>query len=757
MRTFSLLTVMLLAAVQSAWATVEATWTGTALTLKVTGTVTSAELSGYSAATSLSIVTDGYGLTSTDLETILFNSGSAPFPNVTTLDLSGVEKLAPNATDGEGKVTYALGGLKVLNYSGSSPITKITMPYSGELPAAFNANTTLQEVVFPDKDAAHADAEFKLVETQTFNACTSLRRVTIGTSVKQLFGSAFMGCTSLSYLDIHEGQLTEIPASCFQGCTSLKSINIPEGIKTIRGYAFYQCSACESISLPNSLTTIGVEGTEDANTFGYMSALTAITIPDKVGYIAPNTFQNSAKLHDIYILGDNVKASKDTFDPNMVYASSSYDASRNEGDVYEDWHNSDNTPMVVLHVPDNATAHSHYINPYLLALNSITDEQWAKWKSLTVYQDQYDFCEALKKSIKWPKSDENWYNIAQLLDNASGSNYAWTEVDGFKFFHKDGGMFAMGDSESWMTDAYAGWKSIMLVNGSADDQPYDDQRILESRWYTAVWPFDMTYKQVMDAYGANTEVCEFEGVLKPGDDSYNYTLYFTDNLETPTTQEAREKDVYVKAHHPYMIHPGVRKEAIKDEGGNITAGRSIAGVSQTVADKAIADAITNNTLANNKVTKPYLTKDGDGKISEASGDTNFEFYGTYEDQNFDKGIYFYGFKADDIAGTLGYYYTTSAQTNNQKGWKAFTCIVKPTNASYVGSKFMNIEFAKGMTIEDEEITGIELPQASNTAEQQHKSENGAIYNLQGLKMNATELSQLPKGIYVMNGRKYIVK
>ena len=33
--------------------------------------------------------------------------------------------------------------------------------------------------------------------------------------------------------------------------------------------------------------------------------------------------------------------------------------------------------------------------------------------------------------------------------------------------------------------------------------------------------------------------------------------------------------------------------------------------------------------------------------------------------------------------------------------------------------------------------------------------NGKIYNLLGQEMPATELSELPKGIYIINGKKYI--
>jgi hypothetical protein len=35
--------------------------------------------------------------------------------------------------------------------------------------------------------------------------------------------------------------------------------------------------------------------------------------------------------------------------------------------------------------------------------------------------------------------------------------------------------------------------------------------------------------------------------------------------------------------------------------------------------------------------------------------------------------------------------------------------------------------------------------------------NGKIYNLLGQEMHATSLSELPKGIYIINGKKYIKK
>ncbi len=44
----------------------------------------------------------------------------------------------------------------------------------------------------------------------------------------------------------------------FSCCSSLTSITLPDSITTIGDYAFWSCTSLTSITLPDSVTTIGV-------------------------------------------------------------------------------------------------------------------------------------------------------------------------------------------------------------------------------------------------------------------------------------------------------------------------------------------------------------------------------------------------------------------------------------------------------------------------------------------------------------------
>ena len=113
-----------------------------------------------------------------------------------------------------------------------------------------------------------------------FKDCTGLTSVTIPTSVTSIGEEAFRGCTGLTSVTI-PNSVTEIGYSAFGGTpwynnqpdgvvyigkvayefkgemASGTAINIKEGTVSISGYAFYGCTGLTSITIPNSVTSIG--------------------------------------------------------------------------------------------------------------------------------------------------------------------------------------------------------------------------------------------------------------------------------------------------------------------------------------------------------------------------------------------------------------------------------------------------------------------------------------------------------------------
>ena len=81
----------------------------------------------------------------------------------------------------------------------------------------------------------------------------------------------------------------------FDGCSSLTSITIPSSVTSIGVYAFYYCKRLTNITIPDSVTSIG------DGAFSYCTSLTSITIPSSVTSIGESAFRNCTSLTSITI------------------------------------------------------------------------------------------------------------------------------------------------------------------------------------------------------------------------------------------------------------------------------------------------------------------------------------------------------------------------------------------------------------------------------------------------------------------------
>ena len=88
--------------------------------------------------------------------------------------------------------------------------------------------------------------------------------------------------------------VTTIRGCAFSGCSGLTSINIPNSVTTIGENAFENCSGLTSINIPNSVTTIG------NGAFAYCSGLTSINIPNSVTTIGNGAFYDCSGLATLY-------------------------------------------------------------------------------------------------------------------------------------------------------------------------------------------------------------------------------------------------------------------------------------------------------------------------------------------------------------------------------------------------------------------------------------------------------------------------
>lgn len=129
----------------------------------------------------------------------------------------------------------------------------------------------------------------------TFYQCTSLTTVTFEEgSQLTLDGGTFCGCSKLTSITLPE-TVTSIGRSTFDGCSALTAINIPNSVTSIGQYAFSGCSALTSIKIPNAVTKI------DEYTFNGCSKLASITLSDALTSIGQYAFQSCSALTAISI------------------------------------------------------------------------------------------------------------------------------------------------------------------------------------------------------------------------------------------------------------------------------------------------------------------------------------------------------------------------------------------------------------------------------------------------------------------------
>ena len=202
-------------------------------------------------------------------------------------------------------------------YSDNTILSSVTIPegltYIGN--NAFYGCTRLTSINIPDCVTS--------IGNSAFEGCSGITSVTIGNGVTSIGYSAFSGCDSLQYNEydnalylgnsnnpyvvLVSAKNTKITScvinektkiiyhSAFSECGSLISITIPDSVTSIGNYAFKGCSSLTSVTICNGVTFIGIQ------VFYGCSSLTNITIPDSVTSIGSEAFSGCSSLTSITI------------------------------------------------------------------------------------------------------------------------------------------------------------------------------------------------------------------------------------------------------------------------------------------------------------------------------------------------------------------------------------------------------------------------------------------------------------------------
>jgi hypothetical protein len=149
-----------------------------------------------------------------------------------------------------------------------------------------------------------------VIGAQAFGACNSLTSVFLPGGVATIGESAFYSCTSLKSVNVDvdnpayasvDGILYDKALSRVMCCPSGKvgGVAVLHGTTAIEPDAFIDCSSLTSITLPDSLLTIG------HNAFTGCRSLTSIAIPAGVATIGGIAFGSCDSLVSISVAPGN--------------------------------------------------------------------------------------------------------------------------------------------------------------------------------------------------------------------------------------------------------------------------------------------------------------------------------------------------------------------------------------------------------------------------------------------------------------------
>lgn len=655
------------------------------------------------------------------------------FPKLNYLNLenSAVEYATVNGDDNALKKLNGISQLKTIVFPA---INGLIIPHE-----AFQDNGTLETAIFPDQKTGG----YQLGE-DAFEG-SSLKSVSLGKGF----------CTDLET----EPANSTSGKSAFANCNNLSTVVLDDNIRTLGIQMFFHTPMLEYLLLPAELRKVGSLCFKE-------SGLRTITIPDHLSIPAgTQMFQGCTNLRDIYVEADNVPCGyqglmeeNQTMNFNwqggengeQTFSTSDYVATSN--------YNGTPYTIPILHYVGTENAKANYRTPAWLHFNGTNPEDGTTWPT----QGDIGHKTTGWSTLDWLDERGVTYDSRDIYSGYNGT-HEWTAFAG-----------------EWadQNNPYVGWRQFMIGGNTLKQQDiFYDNRIKEYRWYTICLPIDMTKAQFESAYGIGAALNEFSGANYDKEKNL-ITLEFN----TPATVD--EDGNYLKRHVPYMIHPAklnITKRKVLINGtvagevqyntvnGEIMTEDMIAiyGVRSDLMvkwddrmdDNKIADVISENEgyLSDNKVTKNL-------SVSEENFNMDYTFIGDYKGAELygstktlgtaakiPEGAYYLGYTKDKYP--LGFYYSSGKQN-----WVPYCAAILRKNnsgsSSTAGSKdnYLNVDMYNTSEVE---VTPTGIPTINIPVV---RTDN-KVYNLNGqvVRTNAEDLNGLDKGIYIIGGKKIIIK
>lgn len=294
-----------------------------------------------------------------------------------------------------------------------------------------------------------------------------------------------------------------------------------------------------------------------------------------------------------------------------------------------------------------------------------------------------------------------------------------------------------------------------------------NKTLVKDKWNSLVLPVDLTIDQFRNAFGANARLAELKKLAA------NEIMFESDKTLDKLVTTTDKNTVVLKAYTPYIIFPTkdlsnetnhmytakLRKKTTGGDGAdnyeNVTIkANHIQIPNVTMANKQVGSVFTNDLTYMNTTNWTSTLNTGDGTITA---------YGTFArtfgkaEQNAD-GVWEYTQKdniltnRDNLIGSYFFYEGNMYYSDKRaRGLRGFSCWFKPNTPGTKATLFLDGVQQEGGLTDIGEITF--EPQN----ESMERFANG-IYNMNGQLVKAgTSMAGMPKGIYIVNGKKVVVR
>lgn len=93
----------------------------------------------------------------------------------------------------------------------------------------------------------------QVISQSAFTNCIRLVKATLGDNVKEIQKEAFLGCSSLSEIDL--SKVTHIGSKAFSNCASIQSVSL-DSVQIIERYAFESCGALKTAYIGKDILVV---------------------------------------------------------------------------------------------------------------------------------------------------------------------------------------------------------------------------------------------------------------------------------------------------------------------------------------------------------------------------------------------------------------------------------------------------------------------------------------------------------------------